>query len=292
MAHGIDRAALRERLDRLRALGLVRGKSGAVVSNPPERALGRLIDLETEAHQEAVGALESVRALLPELAAEHAGLAVARGVQAGVELVDGGDVVALLRSLAAASTGEVLWLRPDMWQHPYGAGLNSLVADLVGAGRRSRAIYPARVLEEAPEVLRARAQMGEQVRVLATVPSRLAILGGFAALLPERWGVHDQRRVIVRQESMVSAATLLFECLWDRAVAVPGMTGQGKAAGLISARRLVLDQLVSGAKDEEIARALGLSLRTVRRRIAEILEELGAGSRFEAGVEAVRRGIV
>ena len=45
-------------------------------------------------------------------------------------------------------------------------------------------------------------------------------------------------------------------------------------------------------KDEQIARELGLSLRTVRRRVAEVLDELGATSRFQAGVEAVRRGWV
>jgi DNA-binding NarL/FixJ family response regulator len=35
---------------------------------------------------------------------------------------------------------------------------------------------------------------------------------------------------------------------------------------------------------------MGLSLRTVRRRIAELMIELGADTRFQAGAEAVRRG--
>ena len=43
--------------------------------------------------------------------------------------------------------------------------------------RRSRAIYPARVLEEAPEVMVSRAAAGEHVRILAEVPTRLAIIG-------------------------------------------------------------------------------------------------------------------
>ena len=43
-------------------------------------------------------------------------------------------------------------------------------------------------------------------------------------------------------------------------------------------------------KDEQIARALGMSVRTVRRRVADLMDELGADSRFQAGVEAVRRG--
>jgi DNA-binding NarL/FixJ family response regulator len=71
-------------------------------------------------------------------------------------------------------------------------------------------------------------------------------------------------------------------------MAVPGL--EGGPPDPTGTRRLLLGQLARGAKDEQIARALGLSLRTVRRRIAEIMADLGADSRFQAGVEAVRRG--
>ena len=70
---------------------------------------------------------------------------------------------------------------------------------------------------------------------------------------------------------------------------VPGLDGQPYDEGA-SDQRLLLGQLAGGAKDEQIARALGLSVRTVRRRVADLLDELGADSRFQAGVEAVRRG--
>ncbi|KOG32387.1 hypothetical protein ADK34_09305 [Streptomyces viridochromogenes] len=48
--------------------------------------------------------------------------------------------------------------------------------------------------------------------------------------------------------------------------------------------------LAQGAKDEVIARRLGMSLRTCRRHIAELLEELGAESRFQGGALAERAG--
>jgi DNA-binding NarL/FixJ family response regulator len=35
---------------------------------------------------------------------------------------------------------------------------------------------------------------------------------------------------------------------------------------------------------------MGLGLRTVRRRISGLMIELGADTRFQAGVEAARRG--
>ncbi|MEU8383793.1 LuxR C-terminal-related transcriptional regulator [Streptosporangium sp. NPDC048865] len=47
-----------------------------------------------------------------------------------------------------------------------------------------------------------------------------------------------------------------------------------------------------GVPDEMIARQLGLSVRTVRARFADAMAELGAQSRFQAGVEASRRGLL
>jgi DNA-binding NarL/FixJ family response regulator len=54
--------------------------------------------------------------------------------------------------------------------------------------------------------------------------------------------------------------------------------------------RAVLMLMSSGVKDEAAARQLNVSDRTYRRHVADILTRLGASSRFQAGVEAVRRG--
>jgi hypothetical protein len=110
-------------------------------------------------------------------------------------------------------------------------------------------------------------------------------MGTSAALVPEDLGKSDGPRLVLRQSAMIGALTLFFDNLWERAVPVPGIEVGGAAH-----RRLLLDQLVAGAKDEQIARTLGWSLRTVRRRVAELLGDLGASSRFQAGAEAVRQG--
>jgi DNA-binding NarL/FixJ family response regulator len=91
----------------------------------------------------------------------------------------------------------------------------------------------------------------------------------------------------VRQPALVGALTLLFETYWDQAVALPDLDTRRPRVDI---RGSLLRQLAAGAKDEQIARTLGLSLRTVRRRVAELLIELGVDTRFQAGVEAVRRG--
>ncbi|HET9498830.1 MAG TPA: helix-turn-helix transcriptional regulator [Marmoricola sp.] len=283
-------AALRDDLAALLAVGLVELHDDVVVADAPDRALGRLISEETRRLQSMTDQLQSVRGMLPSLMADHLSAQAPSGEPVTVEVVDGGDVAGLIRSLSVASTGDLMWLRPDQWRLEAGREVDDWVKDLSRSGRRSRALYPARVLAEAPEVVRARAEAGEHVRVLASIPCRVAIMGTSAALIPEHWGRNSGRRLVVRQDAMIGALTMLFDSLWDRAMAVPGLDGRLDGAERSDSRRLLLDQLAGGAKDEQIARALGLSLRTVRRRVADILEELGVESRFQAGVEAVRRG--
>jgi DNA-binding CsgD family transcriptional regulator len=137
-----------------------------------------------------------------------------------------------------------------------------------------------------PEAVLARVHAGERVRVLPTVTARLAVFGSDAAVLPEVWASPTSPPLLVRQPSLVAVCTAWFDQLWAGAVSV-----HGYADGVDNRTR---DQLVhllaQGAKDEQIARLLGVSLRTVRRRIASVLLELGAESRFQAGVESVRAG--
>jgi DNA-binding NarL/FixJ family response regulator len=49
--------------------------------------------------------------------------------------------------------------------------------------------------------------------------------------------------------------------------------------------------LAAGLKDEAIARQLGVSLRTIHRRTGDLLDRLGARTRFQAGMQAARQGL-
>ena len=53
--------------------------------------------------------------------------------------------------------------------------------------------------------------------------------------------------------------------------------------------REVLRQLVGGVKDAAAARELGLALRTYRRIVARLMDQLGAQNRFQAGYLAAHR---
>lgn len=53
--------------------------------------------------------------------------------------------------------------------------------------------------------------------------------------------------------------------------------------------REVLRQLTLGTKDETAAREMGLALRTYRRMVARLMDQLDARSRFQAGYLAAQR---
>ncbi|EON22664.1 MULTISPECIES: helix-turn-helix domain-containing protein [Nocardioides] len=203
------------------------------------------------------------------------------------ELSSGGNPLALIGQMLRTSSGDMLWLRPDAWAMPRESAVSRVLAEAMASGRKSRAIYPLRALTEAPEALQTRARLGEQIRVISELPTRMFILGDSHAVLPEPLGFADEPRVHIRQRSVVQALTYWFEALWSTATPVPAFdTGEARP----DLRRFLLEQLVAGAQDEAIARKLGISLRTVRRRIAALMIELGVDTRFQAGVEAVRRG--
>lgn len=270
--------------------GLVELADDRLFVPPLAEALSALVLRESRRAAVSAGALRELASAVPHLVASATrpdvrDLTDVRPLDG--ELSSGGDPLELLQLMLRTSRGDMLWLRPDAWAMPRESRVSVMLAEAIATGRRSRAIYPARALSEAPEALATRARMGERVRIMSEVPTRMFILGDAHAVLPEPIGFTDEPRVHVRQRSVVAALTLWFELLWSRAAPVPELEAGG---GRPEERQFLLEQLMAGATDEIIARKLGISLRTVRRRVAELMSDLGVDTRFQAGVEAVRRG--
>ncbi len=248
-------------------------------------ALGAFVDAETQGLAEAGQRLAAAQHELEGYVGDY--LAGRRNSpSAFVDAVPAGQLDEVVMTLIASGTGELRFLRPDQWVLPMGQRIDTAVIEAVGSGRVSRAIYPAAMTSTEPEAVLARVHAGERVRVLPTLTARLTVLGSKAAVLPEVWGSPTSAPLLVRQPSLVAVCTAFFDQLWAVAVAVHGYD-----EGVDTRTRDQLVHLLArGAKDEHIARSLGVSLRTVRRWIASVLLELGAESRFQAGVEAVRAG--
>jgi DNA-binding CsgD family transcriptional regulator len=287
----MDREELVRSAARLADLGLVCFDGDRLEVPTLADALCELVRRESQLAATAAARLDVLAGAVPQLVAAAARPEDGQVTQAQPldgELSAGGDAIHLLRDLLRNSGGDMLWLRPDTWSiRPREEAVNTFLSREIAAGRRSRAIYPVRALTVDPEALRRRARAGEEVRVISDVPTRMFILGDAHAVLPEPLGFSDNPRIHVRQRSLVTALTHWFEALWDRARPVPGLDTAEPRPDL---RRFLLEQLMAGATDEVIARRLGLGLRTVRRRIAALMVEVGADTRFQLGAEASRRG--
>jgi DNA-binding NarL/FixJ family response regulator len=105
---------------------------------------------------------------------------------------------------------------------------------------------------------------------------------------------HLVERVRLARAGGVPLSQSVARKLWTRLRASPG---NGRPhAGLemrsLSARELeVLRLLPTGMDNAEIARALSVSLTTVKKHVSSILEKLSLDNRVQAAVRAVRAGI-
>ena len=101
------------------------------------------------------------------------------------------------------------------------------------------------------------------------------------AALPVWWGADSPENAIaIRTPPVVAATDLLFAELWASSQA-----WEGDDEPWVDVVRL----LSQGLTDDAVGRALGITTRTVRRRVAEAMAELGATSRFTLGMAWRRR---
>ncbi|WFE39722.1 helix-turn-helix domain-containing protein [Micromonospora sp. WMMD998] len=134
----------------------------------------------------------------------------------------------------------------------------------------------------------AMAEYGEESRVMPGAPMRMTLVDRRIALLPS--ASRAQRGAVeIRSARLVSALCLLFDLLWEKSVPL-SRPAAGTTDGLTEQASAILRLLRCGRTDEAIGRQLGMSERTVRRTVADLMKRLDADSRFQAGVEAALRG--
>lgn len=139
---------------------------------------------------------------------------------------------------------------------------------------------------------------GHAVRVGNGVPLSLLLCDSRSALLDlSRHDALGDGSLEARRPGPLSAAASLLEGIWQLSTPlVPTMQAASRPGGSrapLDDRDLrMLTLLTGGASDQLIARQVGVSVRTVERRVRYLMEHLGAATRFQAGVQAVRRGWV
>ncbi len=146
-------------------------------------------------------------------------------------------------------------------------------------GDAQRAVYPAEVLTtpSGQRWLHTWAEAGEDQRVLPATATEFAVFGDTAVVALGAWDDLDAGYVLLRDPLVIRLYTAYFDLAWRHAVPVPSADAGGE-----DDPRLV-ELLELGLKDEAIARHLGVSLRTVRRRVARLMAVNGVDTRFQLG---------
>jgi DNA-binding CsgD family transcriptional regulator/predicted transcriptional regulator len=280
LGHSADRIA--RSLDRLREHGLVGRMSGTkrlYAAVDPHTAVEALI--RTRANE-----LDGVRRATAELSALFASAQVSGTEE--VEITTGAEALGRwFVRLQQEAREEVITLdRP-----PYALTTsNPVEATALTRGVTYRAIYAPEALEW-PGVLgdiRELVRHGEEARVLPGVRIKLAIADRRLALMPLSLDMTDVRAAVIRPSTLLDGLIDLWELCWSKALPLDAPADDP----LSEEDRDLLTLLVSGLKDEAIARQLGWSVRTMRRRMSHLHELLGAANRFQAGVIASRRGLI
>jgi DNA-binding CsgD family transcriptional regulator len=196
--------------------------------------------------------------------------------------------------LLASATREVLVMstRSVAARDPIG-GVRRIDHENLRRGVRYRVLVPdsARTAPVLAPRLGTLALAGADTRTVPAVPTDALVIDGSVVVLPvdRTAGGRSFGTAVFRLPSVVTTTTELFERVWRSAVPM-NPTDMPEAAELSARDRELLSLLSSGSTDESAAARLGVSVRTVRRAVADLMNRLGARSRFQAGVKAADRG--
>ncbi|MFD6532719.1 LuxR family transcriptional regulator [Streptomyces sp. NPDC060184] len=257
----------------------------------PATAIRNQIHLRRAQLLDASSELEVLTASVDRLAAEVLGRAApSRGP--GIETVRGQAAISeRVTALLASARAEVSLLDrpPYATSAPDGVPAPLAVADLVRRGVRVRAVVDRGGLEF-PGRARGLGQLAEQgveIRVATDLPTKLITVDRQVTLLPPNDVADPAQAAVVASDSLLSNALVpLFEEIWERALPI----GVGKTDVVTDEDAELLTMLAAGLKDEAIARRLDLHVHTIRRRISRLMAGLSAETRFQAGIQAARRG--
>ncbi|WP_228562330.1 helix-turn-helix domain-containing protein [Catenulispora rubra] len=279
---GQDEDQIRDTLDRLVELALLR---------PSRERSGELYPVSL-----VTGMQLLVQRQEAELAAGRDAVAAGRAAVAEREpaerLIGLDAVQSELDQLLAGATIEVLSMVPGNAISAASLSAARPTDDDVARRIPSRVLYHSSTRQDPVTIAYGRwlAERGTEIRLSPAVTRRLLIVDGRTAVVPIEPDEPGIGALCVREPGLVDQLTALFELIWTDAVPLGMPSKSDSSAGLSPTDNHLLRLLADGLTDEAAAKRLGISARTVRRIMADLMVRLGAESRFEAGVEAARRG--
>ena len=272
-------------VDELVAAGLAGGVDAdrdrytAIPPGPALDLLARRREVELAAAR--VGAAEVFRTLHREVAEDTAQL---------LEVIKGPAVHDRILQLERSVRKEVRGL--DSPPYYTGAEVDQVELDNLAAGVRYRAVYAKPGLERSDylsdNVLPC-VRAGEEARTLPDVPVKLLVFDEDCAVvsLTTSGEQADGSALLIRPSSLLSALVGLFEVCWRAALPL-ALGEQDSGPFLQPSERRLLGLLAAGLGDEQVARTLGISRRTLFRYLEGLMSRTGAANRFQLALHAKR----
>lgn len=290
-------ADVRAMMDKLRRLELLvptwTNPDGEHAVHPRVGLTGLAERRRTEINK-MLGELKEAEASAEVIAEQYNELLTSR-TSGDVEVLKGRANASRRIEELALRTRESFWgFVPAHFDESMPASDKSPDTELLRRGIKMRTIYLQSMTESKQALGYAETihRLGGEVRVTPTLPMRLLLLDEELAIMPMDPDSPTAGAVIHRTPAVVSVALALFDSYWSRATEMFDADDRDDETPLTPHEAEVLRLLAGGAKDEQVARLLGISLRTARRITANLSERLDAASRFELGVAAAKRGWV
>ncbi|MFE2285340.1 hypothetical protein ACFXDJ_14335 [Streptomyces sp. NPDC059443] len=281
---------------RLRLLRQAPGSPDELIPVSPDAAAAEAVGPVEARLSQAVAHAQSVREDLRSLMPQYRAARRARDHRQGVDvLADLAAASAMLTEESARCREEVFSIQPGGGRAPHRLG-DAIERDLamLRRGVRMRTLYQhsARASLSTQGYVETLTEAGAEYRTAAELPDRAVVFDRSVAFLPRRAdGGPGEGAVLVRDPDVVAYLCRVFDQQWSGATPFHRTSEAAYKEVGPSLRRALVGLLAEGAKDEVIARRMGMSLRTCRRHIADLLEELGAESRFQGGALAERAGL-
>ncbi|SEG91810.1 regulatory protein, luxR family [Actinacidiphila yanglinensis] len=194
------------------------------------------------------------------------------------------ETIRLMISEAAAnSSHEVVCMQPRSgWPAEGSPDGETLDFQVLAPGVSLRVLYQHAARFDMPtrEQAAALVESGAEIRTAGALFGNIFIFDRTTAYILA--SSQENGAVVVQERSLVDFLLSCFEYVWATAKEFDTRRAE---TDVISGdmKREIVKMLISGAKDEAIARRLGVSVRTCRKHIGQVMQMFGATSRFQFG---------
>ncbi|MFD9337731.1 hypothetical protein ACFWBF_25525 [Streptomyces sp. NPDC060028] len=283
----------------LSALSLLRpmpGEPDLLVAVSPDAAATDLVGA-TESHiRELQQAVTDVRTQMRSLLPAYFESRQQRNQTEAIDVISDLSVLqAMLDECGERCRTEVLSAQPGGSRpSPLLTNARRKTLERLERGVRIRHLYQHTVRRDlaTTSYVRAVTSSGAEVRTTDELIDRIVVYDREVAFLPEQHVVGRRPgAVVVREPTLVAFVCKVYDHLWAGATQFSA-DAEDTPEVTDDLKRSIVKLMAQGYKDELVARRLGMSVRTCRRYISQIMLDVEAHSRFQAGVKVAQTGLL